>query len=96
MIFLSACLEASKICSLLRVSLKTRVGGIRTKPVPVLWTQVIFRSDRVLHRVLPCHAERFMLTVWIDSPDVNAPEESTLRITRSQLDDWCVSYACMC
>lgn len=52
--------------------------------------QVIFRSDRVLHRVLPCNAERFMLTVWIDSPDVNPPEESTLRISRSQLDDWCV------
>lgn len=53
--------------------------------------QVIFRSDRVLHRVLPCNAERFMLTVWVDSPDVNSPEESTLRIGRSQLDDWCVS-----
>ncbi|CAM9644588.1 unnamed protein product, partial [Ectocarpus sp. 8 AP-2014] len=26
--------------------------------------------------------------VWIDSPDVNPPEESTLRISRSQLDDW--------
>lgn len=55
--------------------------------------QVIFRSDRVLHRVLPCNAERFMLTVWIDSPDVNPPEESTLRISRSQLDDWCVFRA---
>lgn len=31
-----------------------------------------------------------MLTVWVDSPDVNSPEESTLRISRSQLDDWCV------
>lgn len=31
-----------------------------------------------------------MLTVWVDSPDVNPPEESTLRITRSQLEDWCV------
>ncbi|CAB1120253.1 unnamed protein product [Ectocarpus sp. CCAP 1310/34] len=55
---------------------------------PLLDRLVIFRSDRVLHRVLPCNAERFMLTVWIDSPDVNPPEESTLRISRSQLDDW--------
>lgn len=50
--------------------------------------QIIFRSDRVLHRVLPCNAERFMLTVWVDSPDVNSPEESTLRVTNSQLEDW--------
>eukprot|EP00752_Nemacystus_decipiens_P010511 g9361.t1 len=55
---------------------------------PLLDRLIIFRSDRVLHRVLPCYAERFMLTVWIDSPDVNPVEESTLRITRSQLDDW--------
>lgn len=54
--------------------------------------QVIFRSDRVLHRVLPSNAERYMLTVWIDSPDMNTPEESTLRITKSQLDDWCVAH----
>ena len=47
----------------------------------------------MLHRVLPCHAERFMLTVWIDSPDVNPLEESTLRITRSQLEDWCVCWS---
>lgn len=45
----------------------------------------------MLHRVLPCNAERFMLTIWIDSPDVNPPEESTLRITRPQLEDWCVA-----
>lgn len=44
----------------------------------------------MLHRVLPCHAERFMLTVWVDSLDVNPVEESSLRITRAQLDDWCV------
>eukprot|EP00904_Undaria_pinnatifida_P010183 jgi/Undpi1/6295/HiC_scaffold_20.g08778.m1 len=55
---------------------------------PLLDRLVIFRSDRVLHRVLPCNAERFMLTVWVDSPDVNSPEESTLRIGRSQLNDW--------
>lgn len=70
-----------------RVGEKARVFAFIHFPCSV--TQVIFRSDRVLHRVLPCRAERFMLTVWIDSPDVNAPEESTLRITRSQLDDWC-------
>lgn len=64
--------------------------------VLVFLVQVIFRSDRVLHRVLPCHAERFMLTVWIDSPDVNPEEESTLRITRSQLDDWCASWRFGC
>ncbi|CAM9199670.1 unnamed protein product [Sphacelaria rigidula] len=55
---------------------------------PLLDRMVIFRSDRVLHRVLPCNAERYMLTVWIDSPDVNSVEESTLRISRSQLEDW--------
>ncbi|CAN0313487.1 unnamed protein product, partial [Hapterophycus canaliculatus] len=63
---------------------------------PLLDRLVIFRSDRVLHRVLPCNAERFMLTVWIDSPDVNPPEESTLRITRPQLEDWCVVARATC
>ncbi|CAM9593023.1 unnamed protein product [Ascophyllum nodosum] len=55
---------------------------------PMLDRLVIFRSDRILHRVLPSNAERYMLTIWIDSPDVNSPAESTLRITKSQLEDW--------
>jgi len=72
----------------------TRWGYGTYSYFPCYIPQVIFRSDRVLHRVLPCHAERFMLTVWVDSPDVNLPAESTLRITRSQLDDWCVWCWC--
>ena len=30
------------------------------------FSSVLFRSDRILHRVRPSTAERFCLTVWID------------------------------
>ncbi|CAM9153679.1 unnamed protein product [Choristocarpus tenellus] len=49
---------------------------------------VVFCSDRVLHRVLPCQTERYVVTVWLDSPDVNSKADSTLSISKSQLDDW--------
>ena len=32
---------------------------------------VLFLSDRVLHRVLPCHARRYCFTVWLDGEGTN-------------------------
>ncbi|DAZ96976.1 TPA: hypothetical protein N0F65_012108 [Lagenidium giganteum] len=49
---------------------------------------VIFQSDWMLHRVLPSHAERYCLTIWLDGGHVNAPEDSQLRLTASDLADW--------
>lgn len=41
-------------------------------------TLVLFRSDMVLHRVAPCHAPRYALTVFwsvADTRPVNAADE---------------------
>jgi len=32
---------------------------------------VLFRSDTVCHRVLPCHARRFCITVWLEADDLH-------------------------
>ncbi|KAG3143781.1 hypothetical protein PI126_g14455 [Phytophthora idaei] len=49
---------------------------------------VFFQSDWMLHRVLPSHAERYVLTIWLDGAEVNAPEDSQLRLQQSDLADW--------
>ncbi|ETL33157.1 hypothetical protein L916_14337 [Phytophthora nicotianae] len=49
---------------------------------------VLFQSDCMLHRVLPSHAERYVLTIWLDGAKVNAPKDSQLRLTQSDLADW--------
>lgn len=49
---------------------------------------VIFQSDWMLHRVLPSHAERYCLTIWLDGAAVNLPEHSQLRLSPSDLADW--------
>ncbi|KAI9920268.1 hypothetical protein PsorP6_015380 [Peronosclerospora sorghi] len=49
---------------------------------------VFFQSDLMLHRVLPSHAERYVLTIWLDGGKVNAPDESQLCLTPSDLADW--------
>ncbi|KAH7487897.1 hypothetical protein KRP22_013402 [Phytophthora ramorum] len=49
---------------------------------------VLFQSDWMLHRVLPSHAERYVLTIWLDGAQVNSPEDSQLRLTQSDLADW--------
>jgi hypothetical protein len=32
---------------------------------------VIFRSDSVLHRVMPSDAERYCVTIWLDGVNMN-------------------------
>ncbi|RHY63217.1 hypothetical protein DYB30_003741 [Aphanomyces astaci] len=50
--------------------------------------KVVFSSDRVLHRVLPSHARRYCLTVWIDSHDVNTDQHASLSVAPTDLADW--------
>jgi hypothetical protein len=66
------------------------------KPVtiaPIMDRLVIFRSDLVLHRVLPSHSTRYALTIWLDadSDRVNQDADVMLRIPKSALSpsgDW--------
>lgn len=46
---------------------------------PILGRVVAFRSDRMLHRVLPSHQERLCFTVWIDGEKVNSSEDTQLK-----------------
>ncbi|KAJ9454862.1 hypothetical protein DIPPA_13760 [Diplonema papillatum] len=46
---------------------------------PKLGTVVFFRSDRILHRVLPSWAPRLCFTLWVEAPWVNADEDLLLR-----------------
>jgi Rps23 Pro-64 3,4-dihydroxylase Tpa1-like proline 4-hydroxylase len=48
---------------------------------------VFFLSDRVVHRVLPNHAERLMMTTWFDGGAVNAQNEVTLSLPPAALAD---------
>ncbi|CEM34729.1 unnamed protein product [Vitrella brassicaformis CCMP3155] len=38
---------------------------------------------------MPCHAERYCFTIWVDAPadKVNTPQETQLRLSPSALDD---------
>jgi len=46
---------------------------------PTLGKFVVFRSDRVLHRVKPARAPRLCFTVWVDGTTVNEPDEVHLK-----------------
>ena len=49
------------------------------KIAPLHDRMVIFRSDRVLHRVLQATRERFCFTIWIDGSDVNSDDDVFLK-----------------
>ena len=53
---------------------------------PTMNRLVIFKSESVLHRVLPSSAERFCFTIWIDSApsEVNRAEHAALRVKTGQ------------
>jgi hypothetical protein len=53
---------------------------------PTMAKFVVFRSDRVLHRVLPATAMRLCFTVWIDGTSVNGPDEVNLKAKHIALD----------
>jgi len=46
---------------------------------PLMDRLVIFRSDLMLHRVLPALKERFCFTIWIDSDATNSNEDVFLK-----------------
>lgn len=52
---------------------------------PLMDRAVIFRSDRILHRVYPSSAERFCLTIWLDGKCVNS--DSDCNLTARHLTD---------
>jgi hypothetical protein len=52
---------------------------------PTFNTVVFFRSDLILHRVLPSKVPRYCFTIWIDSSDVNTPEDLNLRSSHLSL-----------
>ncbi|CAM9459011.1 unnamed protein product, partial [Chrysoparadoxa australica] len=55
---------------------------------PLMNRLVVFASDRILHRVAPCHHERYAITFWIDSMGTNQEEDLTLRVGKGELSDW--------
>ncbi|EKX39892.1 hypothetical protein GUITHDRAFT_158359 [Guillardia theta CCMP2712] len=59
------------------------------KPVviePIMDRMVLFRSDLLLHRVLPNKEARYCLTIWIDAEEghVNRDEDVMLKISRKE------------
>jgi hypothetical protein len=48
---------------------------------------VVFKSNRVLHRVEPSWKVRYCLTIWIDGENTNRPEDVQLRLPKSALSD---------
>mmetsp|Transcript_36757 Transcript_36757/g.80603 ORF Transcript_36757/g.80603 Transcript_36757/m.80603 type:complete len:303 (-) Transcript_36757:81-989(-) len=57
---------------------------------PLMGRAVLFRSDRILHRVLPAAAERFCFTIWFDSKAINSDVDCNLtsrHITLEEDDD---------
>ena len=45
----------------------------RVKIAPVMNRMLIFRSDRILHRVQPSHTRRLCLTMWLHGRSVDPP-----------------------
>lgn len=45
---------------------------------PLMGRAVLFRSDRILHRVRPSVAERFCYTIWLDSATINGDADCNL------------------
>lgn len=50
-------------------------GAPRIFVEPRLNRMVIFRSDVIAHRVLPCHAERYCLTIWCSGNPTSSTHE---------------------
>ena len=45
---------------------------------PVHGRLALFLSDTMLHRVLPCHSQRYCFTIWLDGLDTNSEEAQRL------------------
>lgn len=58
-------------------------AGARVAVAPTFNRAVIFKSELVLHGVLPAFAERCCFTIWVDDATANAPADCVL--TRAHL-----------
>jgi hypothetical protein len=58
-------------------------AGARVAVAPIMNRAVVFRSELVLHGVLPACAERCCFTIWVDDAAANAPADCAL--TRAHL-----------
>ena len=52
--------------------------GNAIKIPPLMDRAVLFRSDLILHRVLPSQVERYCFTIWIDGKRVNEDKDTLL------------------
>lgn len=57
------------------------------KVAPKMNRMVIFGSHDVLHRVQRSWGKRYCVTIWIDGPDTNTPENFQLKLPASALSD---------
>lgn len=53
---------------------------------PIFGRMVIFRSDLLLHRVLPCWAPRYCFTIWVDGDSINSDDDVYLRSKHLSID----------
>lgn len=63
------------------------LGGAVTV-APKLDRVAMFRSDLVLHKVLPSVKERFCFTIWIDGTAVNSDEDTLLTRDKLQFESY--------
>lgn len=57
---------------------------------PLMDRLVLFRSDRVLHRVLPARAVRYCCSIWFDGADgaVNRDDDVNLKTSHLRFTSW--------
>ena len=55
---------------------------------PLMDRAVLFRSDMLLHRVLPSTKERYCFTIWIDGLNVNKDEDVLLTRDKLRFTSW--------
>ncbi|KRX09708.1 hypothetical protein PPERSA_02580 [Pseudocohnilembus persalinus] len=58
------------------------------KIAPKMDRAVLFRSDMVLHRVMPSKKERFCFSIWCDGNEVNKPQDTQLTSDKLQFTSW--------
>jgi hypothetical protein len=62
--------------------------GEKVTVAPKLDRVAMFRSDLMLHRVLPSLKDRFCFTIWIDGTAVNADEDTQLTRDKLQFESY--------
>ena len=55
---------------------------------PRMRRTVVFRSDLIVHRVLPSNAERHCFSIWFDGTDTNTKDKQQLTREHLQFSSW--------